>query len=148
MLILKQEIEVSGTCIRGCRKSHAVSVSSCINFGDKKGVAFQSSLDPQFHSWIIEVFDLPSFSSESRKRYALRLLWICLEEGWEVGSFPALGNYLLGVEFTWKEVGRNWQFLNKQVRIQEVLIAERFAENFRERQLIRKGRKFLCSCLA
>ena len=65
-------------------------------FGDKKGMAFQGSLHPYFHPWIIEVFDLPSFSSESRKRYALRLSWICLEEGWEVGSFPALGNYLLG----------------------------------------------------
>ena len=33
-----------------------------------------------FIPFLLNSFDLPSYGSESRKRYILRLLWICLEE--------------------------------------------------------------------
>ena len=47
--------------------------------GDKKGIAPKSSIF--FHPLIMNPYDLPSYGSESRKRYRRRLLLICLEEG-------------------------------------------------------------------
>ena len=58
-------------------------------FSDTRKITFKSPFDLYFHPSTIEVFDLPSYNSELRKKY-LRLLLMCLE----VGSFAGCSAWL------------------------------------------------------
>ena len=64
-------------------------------FFDTRKVKFKSSSDLYFHPLTIEVFDLPSYDSELRKRY-MRLLLMCLE----VGSFAGCSAWLGRAQMT------------------------------------------------
>ena len=67
-----------------------------------------------FNFWLLNSFDLPSYDSELRKRYTLRLFMMCLEER-SFGSCPVWGHgtndSLGGKVCLWK--ARGWRKLCK-----------------------------------
>ena len=65
--------------MQGVEENFMQSLSAfLVLFGDKKKflISFKSYLDPYFHP---DIFNFSSYGSESRKRYILRLLLMCLE---------------------------------------------------------------------
>ena len=75
-LIMHQRLRHLLYTVLGVEENFMLSLSTFFFFETTKK-AFKSYLDLYFHPLIIEFFDVPSYSSELRKRYTLRLLLVC-----------------------------------------------------------------------
>ena len=88
------DIRTLHTCIGGWRKFHGEPVCFFIAFWGQKEKFLKALLICTFIPWLLNSFDLPSYRSELRKRYTLRLLLMCLET---LGAFlEETGRVLLG----------------------------------------------------
>ena len=82
-LLLKQGVEATAAHLYWRLKKiscRACPLFSCFFLVTKLTIAFKSSFGLCLHPLIIEFFQLPSNSSESRKKYTLSLPLICLQE--------------------------------------------------------------------
>ena len=79
----------------------------------KKNVEFKFLFT--FNPWLLNSFRLPSYGSELRKRYTLRLLLICLDAR-SFGSCSACGNSgqmtHLGERCAWEKLGVAGNYAN------------------------------------
>ena len=72
-------------------------------FDDKKGVQHLKFLFT-FNPWLLNSFDVPSYGSEFKEKYTIRLFLVCLVER-RFGSFSAWGN---GEQMTQSEERCAW----------------------------------------
>ena len=74
------------TLVFGVEEIYMQSLSGFLSFfWWQKRITFKSSLDLYFHALII---DLPSYGSESRKRYTLMLLLMCIKARRSTNNLP------------------------------------------------------------
>ena len=108
-LILKSGVEVSATYyIVGATGKFYVESVCFLFFGDKKKF-LKVVLTPACTSmpWLLHSFDLPSYGSESRKSYTLKLLLMYLGEGiggWKMFYLAGGQVKSLRVDFAWGEL--------------------------------------------
>ena len=79
-----KRLKESSTKITERDEALIISCRACLFFivfwWQKKNITFKFKFLFTFKPWLLNSFDLPSFGSELRKRYTLRLFLMCLEK--------------------------------------------------------------------
>ena len=110
-------LKESSTKVMERDEAPIISCRACLFFivfwWPKNNIAFKSLFT--FNPWLLSSFDFPSYCSELRKRYTVRLFLMCLEER-GFGGCSAWGNggqmTHFGERCAWGELGVGGKYAN------------------------------------